>query len=301
MSEQDVFRIYSPDECGTDGYPFVWHRLTDPEHTALLDEADMILPGGVKDLVRALAHHRCERCLHPFRTRTGLGRWSRCDLNCQHEGPHRWRPRSQMYTEPEPWTESHIAAAEIGRVLHDNPAIEIEAEYRILTVHHLNGAKADLRWWNLASLCQRCHLQIQGKVLMDRVWPWEHSDWFKPHAAGWYAFAYLDQDLTREEVIERMDELLALESAAGISQTRAVTDAVSAAARRCGGSGREQTPIKSSGHRGPNNPDANGVEPRTWTTRISATCSNTRSTADPSTDRSSWRPSSVAAQTKPAC
>ena len=49
---------------------------------------------------------------------------------------------------------------------------------------------------------------------MERVWPWEHSEWFKPHAAGWYAFTYLDEDLTREQVTERMGELLALERAA---------------------------------------------------------------------------------------
>ena len=44
-----------------------------------------------------------------------------------------------------------------------------------------------------------------------RVWPWEHSDWFKPYVAGYYAFAYLGEDLTRAEVEARLDELLALE------------------------------------------------------------------------------------------
>lgn len=48
---------------------------------------------------------------------------------------------------------------------------------------------------------------------MERVWPWEHSDWFKPYAAGWYAWAYLGEDLTREQVGERLDELLSLELA----------------------------------------------------------------------------------------
>lgn len=211
MSAGGAFRIYGPDECGADGYPFVWHKLIDPQHSPLLDAADMVLPGGLKDVVRALAGNRCERCCHPYRTASGLGRWSPCDLDCLHEGPCRWRDRLDESSE---WIET-LPPSEIGRWLHDGSGwLAVEAEYRILTVHHLNGVKADLRWWNLAALCQRCHLQIQGRVQMERVWPWEHSPWFRIHAAGWYAFAYLDEDLSRDEALARMDELLALERAA---------------------------------------------------------------------------------------
>ena len=74
--------------------------------------------------------------------------------------------------------------------------------------------KYDCRWWNLAALCQRCHLSIQGRVVMDRVYPFEHTEWFKPHAAGWYAADYLGEDLTREETYLRLEELLALERVA---------------------------------------------------------------------------------------
>lgn len=56
-----------------------------------------------------------------------------------------------------------------------------------LTVHHLTGDKANDRWWNLAALCQRCHLTIQAKVIMHRQWYLPHSDWFKPYVAGYYA------------------------------------------------------------------------------------------------------------------
>ena len=63
-------------------------------------------------------------------------------------------------------------------------------DWRILTVHHLDGDKSNCRWWNLAALCQRCHLHIQAKVKMDRVWIFEHSTWFKPYVAGYYAFQY---------------------------------------------------------------------------------------------------------------
>lgn len=133
---------------------------------------------AVKDLVRERAGHRCVRCGHPYSK--GAGEWSPCDDGCSHGGPVR-----------------HVGAT--------------EAQWRILTVHHLNGVKGDCRWWNLAALCQRCHLVIQGRVVMERVYPFEHSPWFKPYAAGWYASAYLGEDLTRDEVMARLDELLALE------------------------------------------------------------------------------------------
>ena len=42
----------------------------------------------------------------------------------------------------------------------------------------------------------------------------EHSKWFKPYVAGYYAWKYLFQALSREEVEERMDELLEIELAA---------------------------------------------------------------------------------------
>jgi 5-methylcytosine-specific restriction endonuclease McrA len=56
-----------------------------------------------------------------------------------------------------------------------------------LTVHHLDGDPTNNAWWNLAALCQRCHLHIQGKVRMPQYWMFEHADWFKPYVAGYYA------------------------------------------------------------------------------------------------------------------
>lgn len=232
-----VFRIYEPHELGADGYPLVWHKLTDPDHSDLLNEADMLLPGGVKDVVRALAGHRCVRCGHPYRpgftewedlphsipytTAASLYAaaqgevgpeharrrilWSPCDERCTHPVTDdrgrsicRWRNRMGEWTTVP---------------LNINRDAEQQAAWRILTVHHLNGRKHDLRWWNLASLCQRCHLQIQRKVVMEQVYPFEHTAWFRPYAAGWYAYAYCGEDLTREETMARLDELLALELA----------------------------------------------------------------------------------------
>jgi 5-methylcytosine-specific restriction endonuclease McrA len=58
----------------------------------------------------------------------------------------------------------------------------------VLTVHHLDGNKFNCADWNLAALCQRCHLVIQGRVKMDQGF-FEHllpvSDWFKPHLEGY--------------------------------------------------------------------------------------------------------------------
>ena len=57
-----------------------------------------------------------------------------------------------------------------------------------LTVHHLDMNPANCYWWNLAALCQRCHLRVQAKVVVSRIWMFEHSDWFKPYVAGRYLY-----------------------------------------------------------------------------------------------------------------
>lgn len=82
----------------------------------------------------------------------------------------------------------------------------------MLTVHHLDLNKSNCRWWNLAALCQKCHLQIQHKVVMERRYMFEHSKWFKPYVAGFYAFlSGLPDD--KEYVLANLDTLLALEIA----------------------------------------------------------------------------------------
>jgi hypothetical protein len=59
-----------------------------------------------------------------------------------------------------------------------------------LTVHHLDGDKSNCADWNLAALCQRCHLKIQGRVKMDQLFFLELmpiSGWFKKHYEGYLA------------------------------------------------------------------------------------------------------------------
>src|SRR5262245_38265458 len=64
------------------------------------------------------------------------------------------------------------------------------ATAHVLTVHHLDGNKANCAEWNLAALCQRCHLSIQSRIKMDQLFFVEIldvSEWFKPHLEGYLA------------------------------------------------------------------------------------------------------------------
>ena len=86
---------------------------------------------------------------------------------------------------------------------------------RTLTVHHLDMNPGNSAWWNLVPLCQACHLSTQSRVDINRPWVMtEHSAWFKPYVAAHYARKYLGENLSREDVEARLDELLQLERAA---------------------------------------------------------------------------------------
>lgn len=81
-----------------------------------------------------------------------------------------------------------------------------------LTVHHLDLDKGNLSWWNLAALCQRCHLHIQSRVVMERAWVMgDHTAWFKPYAGGYFAYKYLALDLSREDVMRDLEWWSSLE------------------------------------------------------------------------------------------
>jgi len=83
-----------------------------------------------------------------------------------------------------------------------------------LTVHHLDLNPANCEWWNTPALCQRCHLQIQAKVIMERPWIFEHSGWFRPYAAGYYA-SINGHSTDKEWVIEHLEFLLDLTNQQG--------------------------------------------------------------------------------------
>lgn len=209
MTDLDLFRVYL--EAELDGYPREWASVGVHD----VDGKPKIF--GIKEIVREQAGHRCVRCGHPYVKGEG-SQWSRCDEHCTHRtGQIRFTDgvifgdpilNEQMIYRPDD---------EVAQTAGELVAIHgygVEAEWRILTVHHLNERKFDCRWHNLVSLCQRCHLTIQRKVEMNQVWPFEHSDWFKPYAAAFYAYGYLGEELTREQTMARLDELLALERVA---------------------------------------------------------------------------------------
>lgn len=144
----------------------------------------------IQSRVIEAAGRRCIRCGHPYRRGAhGTGEWSPCDDRCSHDGPV--RPI---------WTDGV-----------EEKGAGIEAQWRILTTHHFDGNKGNNLWWNLLVLCQRCHLQIQGKVNPETPYFLEHSKWINPYIAGFYAAKYLREDLTRDQVMDWLDELLALE------------------------------------------------------------------------------------------
>lgn len=259
-----VFRVYSPEECGSDGYPRVWNRNDGSLDDLILEmmadgDGGSLAPhgmkAGIKDIVRAQANHRCIRCFHPFIVgKSGvmegphanakalaaeLGadvemldfgiedmvadgklhlpmnakrtNWSPCDAICRHGGPVRSRSSYGIgWVDVAEFKEGRVAGDLVREVEEDigGKSPYVQAAWRILTVHHLNGIKADLRWWNLAALDQRCHLFIQRKVTMDQPWPWQHTAWFRPYAAGFYAAKYLKEDLNLDETMARLDELL---------------------------------------------------------------------------------------------
>lgn len=55
-----------------------------------------------------------------------------------------------------------------------------------MTVHHLDGDKSNCERWNLAALCQRCHLTIQGRMKLNQLFlfPTLHSQWLRPFLIG---------------------------------------------------------------------------------------------------------------------
>lgn len=205
----ELLRQYAPEECGEDGYPFAWHRETLAEDQSLGHAGDgPLLNPAIKDYIREQALNRCERCWHPYEK--GMGEWSTCDEGCRHGGPLQVVEREEGWPDrtykPPSWQD--ITSLRSGGLAE---IAIIEAQYRILTVHHLDSDKANCRWWNLVALCQRCHLVMQRKVVMGTPYHYEHSEWFKPYAAAFYAFKYLGEDLDRPTVMGRQDELLALE------------------------------------------------------------------------------------------
>ena len=101
-----------------------------------------------------------------------------------------------------------------------NQPHNIPAGY-MLTVHHLDLNKSNCAWWNIPALCQKCHLQIQHKVVLEQPYMFPHSEWFKPYVAAYYGvvegllpmtYDYHDSTIMvrREFVMDHLEYLLSL-------------------------------------------------------------------------------------------
>ncbi len=162
----------------------------------------------ISDRVWAEAGHRCIRCGHPYKKgEHGKGEWTPCDSSCRHGAPLAilW-PDGRLI---EDITGATVQERFRLDSFHDGK--QIVARWRIGTVHHFDGNKANCVWWNLLALCQRCHLKTQARVDPEVPYVLEHSGWLKPYVAGFYAKKYEGRDLTRDQVGAELDRLLALE------------------------------------------------------------------------------------------
>lgn len=96
------------------------------------------------------------------------------------------RKSKGQYPEEWPQIAKAVKDAALWKCIRCGHPHDIEAG-RMLTVHHLDLNKSNCAWWNLCALCQACHLTIQAKVVMERVWFLSHTPWFEPYVAGYYA------------------------------------------------------------------------------------------------------------------
>jgi len=165
----------------------------------------------ISDDVWKAAGSRCIRCKHPYRkgdegrkgwSDKGKAEWTQCDMCCTHYGPIAWSLASGIGV-------AVSSSQQAGFLVSAGHLIF--AQWRVGTVHHFDGKKNNCVWWNLLPLCQRCHLTVQARVNPEQPYMFEHSEWLKPYVAGFYAKKYLGLDLSREQVMARLDELLSLE------------------------------------------------------------------------------------------
>ena len=104
----------------------------------------------IADAAKEAALQRCARCMHPregnWKPKNNKGSPVPCDIACRHEP---------------------------------------DDKQRILTVHHMDMNKGNCAWWNLAPLCQVCHLQVQARVDWHQYYMLDHSHWMMPYLKGW--------------------------------------------------------------------------------------------------------------------
>lgn len=146
--------------------------------------------------IKDAAGWRCERCRHPFDPDTGKP--LACDAQCDLQ-----RGRT-------------IGADNVGLIpaiagSRGSPPHYAGIPGMNYGVHHLDGHKANNRWWNTAPLCNSCHLTMESRVQLDRPFLFAHSAWFIPRVCGFYAFYYGGGlEISRDEAIANPDRWLAM-------------------------------------------------------------------------------------------
>jgi hypothetical protein len=100
-------------------------------------------------------------------------------------------PRRSTGNYPPDWPDIAWAVKDAAewRCVRCNHPHDVPAGF-MLTVHHLDLNPANCAWWNIPALCQKCHLTIQARVILEREWMFEHTPWFKPYVACYYAVRY---------------------------------------------------------------------------------------------------------------
>lgn len=166
--------------------------------------------------VKHQAGWRCVRCGHPHeKPGQRIACTTDCDLNYHPE----WHKTPPGRATVEDYTRGKVTAMN----WRGDTWVRTRQRQRVLTVAHLDDDKSNCAWWNLAALCQVCHLVTQAKIEMDRPWLLPHSEWFEPYVAGFYAHKYLGLQLTQGEVNEGLEALLILERMAADAESREET------------------------------------------------------------------------------
>jgi len=109
---------------------------------------------------------------------------------------------------PDDWNEIAIRVKTLAgwRCIRCNHPHDPAAGYT-LTVHHLDMDPQNCAWWNLVALCQACHLRIQGRLIMERYWMFDHSPWIQPYIACYYANMH-NLPTDKQYVMDHLAQLL---------------------------------------------------------------------------------------------
>ena len=105
-----------------------------------------------------------------FRVKESAG-W-RC-VRCGHPDEPPWKVQRRI-----PQWQARTGRSQVGPSPCDERCSHPDnGKQRMLTTAHLDDDKSNCADWNLAALCQVCHLQTQGKIEMRQGWMLGHSGW----------------------------------------------------------------------------------------------------------------------------